>query len=339
VGEPRLGLEPLQPGPDGRLAQAKFCVYDSPLSEFSVMGFEYGYALSDPNMLVIWEAQFGDFVNGAQVIIDQFLTSAELKWDRWSGLVLLLPHGYEGQGPEHSSARLERFLKACADDNIEVCYPTTGAQTFHMLRRQVRRAFRKPLVVMTPKSLIRTPTSQIAELTRGRFMEILDDPRFVDSSQGENGSAKPKDDLKAVREIVLCTGKLYWELSKRRDEIGRKDIAIVRIEQLYPLHFELLKQVMARYPEVERVIWAQEEPRNMGAFHFINDKLRTDLRAVLPDGELHYVGRHTSASPATGSKRRHKAEQEQLLTEVIGPLEDDDEKAPDPDPKLVRASA
>jgi 2-oxoglutarate dehydrogenase E1 component len=332
VGEPRTGLEPLQPGPDGRLAQAKFCVYDSPLSEFSVMGFEYGYALSDPNMLVIWEAQFGDFVNGAQVIIDQFLTSAELKWDRWCGLVLLLPHGYEGQGPEHSSARLERFLKACADDNIEVCYPTTGAQTFHMLRRQVRRPFRKPLVVMTPKSLIRTPTSRIEELTRGRFMEMLDDPMF----QGD----KPEGDRGAVKQLILCSGKLYWELAKRREQVGRKDVAIVRIEQLYPFHTKLLNDVMSAYPNVERVCWAQEEPRNMGAFHFVADRLRTELRACLPDGEVHYIGRQASASPATGSKRRHKVEQERILTDAIGPLKDDDDKDADKSgPKLVRASA
>ena len=332
LGEPKTGLEPLQPGPDGRQAQAKFCVYDSPLSEFSVMGFEYGYALSDPNMLVLWEGQFGDFVNGAQVIIDQFLTSAELKWDRWSGLVLLLPHGYEGQGPEHSSARLERFLKACADDNIEVCYPTTGAQTFHMLRRQVRRPFRKPLVVMTPKSLIRTATSRIESLTRGRFMEILDDPMFLEGDQGEVGLEPSNGEPKDVREVVLCSGKVYWDLAKRRAAIGRKDLAIVRIEQIYPFHFDMLKGIMGRYPNVERVMWAQEEPRNMGAYQFVCDKIRTDLRSVLPDGELHYVGRHPSASPATGSKRRHKAEQEELLTAAVG-------AAPGAGPKLVRASA
>ncbi|OAB63107.1 hypothetical protein AY599_19305 [Leptolyngbya valderiana BDU 20041] len=344
VGEPGTGLEPLQPGPDGRLAQAKFCVYDSPLSEFSVMGFEYGYALSDPNMLVVWEAQFGDFVNGAQVIIDQFLTSAELKWDRWSGLVLLLPHGYEGQGPEHSSARLERFLKACADDNIEVCYPTTAAQTFHMLRRQVRRPFRKPLVVMTPKSLIRTPTSKIDELTRGRFMEILDDPRFAGDAASDNakdnGKKARKPDPAAVREVLLCSGKIYWELAERREAIGREDVAIVRVEQLYPLHNDLLRSVLGRYAKAERVTWVQEEPRNMGAYHFIADKLRQNLGDLLPDGDVRYIGRKASASPATGSKRRHKAEQEQLIAEAIGPLDKDDEgQANKQGPKLVRASA
>ncbi len=346
VGEPGTSLEPLRPGPDGRLAQAKFCVYDSPLSEFSVMGFEYGYALSDPNMLVVWEAQFGDFVNGAQVIIDQFLTSAELKWDRWCGLVLLLPHGYEGQGPEHSSARLERFLKACADDNIEVCYPTTAAQTFHMFRRQVRRPFRKPLVVMTPKSLIRTNTSTIEELTRGRFMEILDDPRFAgdtkaNNPKADNGKKAKKPDPKAVREIVLCSGKVYWDLANRRDEIGRSDVAIVRVEQLYPLHNDMLRQVLAKYPKAERVTWAQEEPRNMGAFLFIADKLRTHLGDLLPGGDVRYVGRKASASPATGSKRRHKAEQEKLISEAIGPLDKDDDKHADDatGPKLVRQSA
>ncbi len=318
LGEPGTDLEPLQPGPDGRHAQAKFCVYDSPLSEFGIMGFEYGYALSDPNMLVIWEAQFGDFVNGAQVIIDQFLTSAELKWDRWSGLVLLLPHGYEGQGPEHSSARLERFLEACAEDNVAVCYQATAAQVFHMFRRQVRRPFRKPLVVMTPKSLIRTNTSKIEELTRGRFMEILDDPRFLaetpSKSAKANGKAGAKPDPKAVKEIVLCSGKIYWDLAERRDALGRKDVAIIRVEQLYPLHQGLLRQVLERYPKATRVSWAQEEPRNMGAFMFIADKIRTNMLDLLPGGELQYVGRKASASPATGSKRRHKIEQEKIIS-------------------------
>ena len=331
IGEPGTGLEPLQPDGKGRPAQAKFCVYDSPLSEFSVLGFEYGYALSDPNMLVIWEAQFGDFVNGAQVIIDQFITSAELKWDRWSGLVMLLPHGYEGQGPEHSSARLERFLEACADDNIEVCYPTTAAQTFHMLRRQVKRPFRKPLVVMTPKSLVRTPTSKIEELTRGRFMEVLDDPTMLEGGRG---------DPKAIRDIVLCTGKIYWELAERREAIGRRDVAIIRVEQLYPLHHDLLRAILERYPNATRAIWAQEEPRNMGAFQFIEDKLRHSMPDVLPNGELQYVGRKASASPATGSKRRHKVEQEALISEAIGPLpKEGDEQADAQGPKLVRASA
>lgn len=340
VGESGTDLEPLRPGPDGRLAQAKFCVYDSPLSEFGIMGFEYGYALSDPNMLVIWEAQFGDFVNGAQVIIDQFLTSAELKWDRWCGLVLLLPHGYEGQGPEHSSARLERFLEACADDNMEVCYPTTAAQTFHMFRRQVRRPFRKPLVVMTPKSLIRTSTSKIEELTRGRYMEVLDDPRFASDASSDNGTKGKAPDPKAVREVVLCSGKVYWDLAARRDEIGRSDVAIVRVEQLYPLHTDMLRKVLEQYPKAERVTWAQEEPRNMGAFMFIADKLRTHLADLLPGGDVRYVGRKASASPATGSKRRHKAEQEQLISEAIGPLgKDDNKKAEATGPKLVRASA
>ncbi|GIW74000.1 MAG: 2-oxoglutarate dehydrogenase subunit E1 [Phycisphaerales bacterium] len=345
LGEPGTAIEPLQPGPDGRLAQAKFCVYDSPLSEFSVMGFEYGYALTDPNMLVLWEAQFGDFVNGAQVIIDQFLASAEQKWDRWCGLVLLLPHGYEGQGPEHSSARMERFLELCADENMEVCYPSTAAQAFHMFRRQVRRPYRKPLVVMTPKSLIRTPTSHIEELTRGRFMEILDDPCFLDPA-----GPKGKDDDKArpaahdpaqVREVVLCTGKIYWELDERRRALGRQDVALVRVEQLYPLHKAMLAGVLARYDKAQRIVWVQEEPRNMGAYLFMDDAMRRDLRGSLPDGQLHYIGRKASASPATGSKRRHKIEQEQIISQAIGPLDEDDRsQAKDPaGPKLVRQSA
>ncbi|MEO1008166.1 MAG: 2-oxoglutarate dehydrogenase E1 component [Planctomycetota bacterium] len=328
LGEPGTDLEPGETDDKGRIAQAKFCVYDSPLSEFSVMGFEYGYALSDPNMLVIWEAQFGDFVNGAQVIIDQFLTSAEVKWDRWCGLTLFLPHGYEGQGPEHSSARLERFLEACADDNVEVVYPSTAAQTFHMLRRQVRRPFRKPLVVMTPKSLIRTPTSTIDELVTGRFQEIIDDPAFVDGG-----------DPSGVRDVLLCTGKLYWELQARRDELDRKDVAIVRIEQLYPLHTELLEQLIERYANRERVIWVQEEPRNMGAHLHVSDAIRTRIGGVLPNGELGYIGRLPSASPATGSKRRHKDEQESIVAEAVGPAPAEEDAQGEHKPKLVRASA
>jgi len=331
VGEPGGGVEAGQPGPDGRPSQAKFCVYDSPLSEFGVLGFEYGYALSDPDMLVVWEAQFGDFVNGAQVIIDQFLTSAELKWDRWCGLVLLLPHGYEGQGPEHSSARLERFLEACADDNMEVVYPSTAAQTFHMLRRQVKRPFRKPLVVMTPKSLIRTPTSDIAELTTGGFQCVLDDPAFASESAG--------GDRAKVRDVVLCSGKLYWELDERREATGRSDLALVRVEQLYPLHADRLGEVIGQYAKCERVVWAQEEPRNMGAYRFMADKLRSQLADVLPGGELHYCGRAASASPATGSKRRHKIEQETILRDAVGARPDQDDASEGRGPELVRASA
>ena len=293
---------------EGVIRQAKFCIYDSPLSEFAVMGFEYGFSLAAPDMLTLWEAQFGDFVNGAQVVIDQFIASAEAKWQRWSGLVLLLPHGYEGQGPEHSSARLERFLKLCGQNNMQVCYPTTPGQYFHMLRRQVKRAFRKPLIVMTPKSLLRSPTatSKIAELTSGTFREVLDDPAFAEASAA---------DRKKVRRLVLCSGKVYYDLAKRRDDIGRDDIAIARIEQLYPLHEQAIEDLVESYPGAE-LIWAQEEPKNMGAWGHMCLTLKERFGWDLP-----YAGRRAGASPATGSPRQHLAELEQLLSEAVGSKE------------------
>lgn len=286
-------------GADGRPRQARLCVHDSPLSEVSVLGYEYGYSLADPNMLVCWEAQFGDFANGAQVIIDQYLASAELKWERWSGLVVLLPHGYEGAGPEHSSARLERFLQLGADDNMQVVNPTTGAQIFHLLRRQVKRKFRKPLIVLTPKSMLRVPTSRFEDLTSGSFQEIIDDPSMV------TPAARSK-----VTRVILCSGKLYFELAERRDVLSRKDVAIVRVEQLFPLHRERLDALLARYPKGVERIWAQEEPRNMGAYFFMRDELGEPLT---------YIGRDPSASPAVGSKSRHKQQQEDILTRAIGP--------------------
>ena len=289
---------------DGRSKQARFCVYDSPLSEFAVLGFEYGYSLSDPNMLVMWEAQFGDFANGAQTIIDQYIASAEIKWSRWSGLTLLLPHGYEGAGPEHSSARLERFLSLCADDNIQVVNPTTGAQIFHLLRRQVKRTYRKPLVVMSPKSLLRTPTSTIDELSSGAFREIIDDPFF-------EGSQAP--DRRNVKRVIFCTGKVYFELAERRKALGRTDIALVRIEQLYPFHAQLARKVISHFPKSAEMVWAQEEPRNAGAYIFIADVFRTQLNV-----ELTYIGRDASATPAAGSKSADKRQQESVLTRAIG---------------------
>ena len=282
-------------------AQAGFTIFDSPLSEYGVLGFEYGYSLAEPNHLVIWEAQFGDFVNGAQVVIDQFIASAELKWQRWSGLVLLLPHGYEGAGPEHSSARLERFLKLCGDSNLQVCYPTTAAQTFHMLRRQVTRSFRKPLVVMSPKSMLRVPTSHISELTTGGFEEILDDPHVESASK--------------VERVVLCTGKLYHELHERRVARSDTKTAIVRIEQIYPFHAERMREILSKYGNRSELVFAQEEPRNSGAFLFVSDRLRTSCDV----DTIRYVGRPESASPATGSKKRDRAEQERILTDAIGP--------------------
>lgn len=292
-------------GPDGRTTQARFCVYDSPLSEYSVMGFDYGYSMADPHMLVCWEAQFGDFCNTAQVMIDQYLASAEIKWDRWSGLVLLLPHGYEGAGPEHSSARLERFLQLCAGDNMQVVYPSTGAQIFHLLRRQVKRNFRKPLIVMTPKSMLRPQTSRMDELVHGRFCEVLDDPWFEAN----------KDKRKAVSRVILCSGKVYHELAARREEIGRRDTAIVRIEQLYPLHAGMLSEVDGRYPAKAERLWVQEEPRNAGAYLFVDDLWRNQMGRP----GLRYIGREASPTPAVGDTHISDEQREVFMTAAIGP--------------------
>jgi 2-oxoglutarate dehydrogenase E1 component len=296
-------------GTDGRPRQAQLCVYDSPLSEQAIVGFEYGYSLADPNMLVMWEAQFGDFGNGAQVIIDQFIATAEAKWERWSGLTMLLPHGYEGQGPEHSSARIERFLKLCGGNNIQVVYPTTAGQCFHMFRRQLKRPFRKPLVVFTPKSMLRVPTSTIDELTSGHFREFLDDPAFTRLGQ----------DRSKVKRVILCCGKLYHELAERRDLIGRKDVAIIRIEQLYPFHADMLKEILGGYPKGAELCYVQEEPRNMAGHLFVCDHLLTKLGIERPT----FIGRPPSASPAVGSKRVHKIEQEQIISTAIGPKPED----------------
>ncbi len=274
--------------------QAAFDVYDSSLSEAAVLGFEFGYSMDDPETLVMWEAQFGDFVNGAQVIIDQFLTSCESKWNRSSGLVLLLPHAYEGQGPEHSSARLERFLQMCAEDNIQVAYPTTPAQYFHLLRRQVKRNFRKPLVVMTPKSLLRLPAamSPVAEFTTGHFSEVLDD-----------AAANPE----LVTRVLLCSGKVYYDLARKRDELKTMGVAIVRLEQLYPWPEEQLAAVFARYRRCREWVWVQEESQNMGGWSFAEPRLRA-MRFP-----FEYVGRDASASPATGSHHVHQREQALLV--------------------------
>jgi 2-oxoglutarate dehydrogenase E1 component len=284
--------------------QAHMCVYDSPLSEASVVGIDYGYSLADPSMLVMWEAQFGDFVNGAQVIIDQFIASAEAKWERWSGLVMLLPHGYEGAGPEHSSGRMERFLKLCAGNNMQIVHPSTGPQIFHLLRRQAKQNFRKPLIVFTPKSMLRVVTGTTDELTSGQFYELMDDRKF--ESGGDRGK---------VRRVVLCAGKFYHELAARRDEIGCDDIAIIRIEQLYPFHADLCREILSRYPKKAEIVFAQEEPRNAGGGVFILDRLRTELGI-----DAKYIGRSASPTPAVGSKRVHKQEQHELIDDVIGPL-------------------
>ncbi len=297
------GLDGLPGGGDGT-GQARLHVYDSPLSEAAVLAFDYGYSLSSPNILVMWEAQFGDFANGAQVIIDQYLASAEMKWERWSGLTLLLPHGYEGAGPEHSSCRIERFLQLCGNDNMQVCYPSTAAQAFHMLRRQVKSSFRKPLIVATPKSMLRVPTSSIEELTKGTFEHLLDDPMF---SGGRDRSA--------VKRVLFCSGKFYHEMAARREAIGRTDTAIVRVEQFYPFNASQARSILAKYPASASISWAQEEPRNAGGYLYMTDVFRTAL-----ERDLGYIGRPTSSSPATGSKHHHKDQQEALLSQAIGPL-------------------
>jgi 2-oxoglutarate dehydrogenase E1 component len=286
----------------------RFEVRDSPLSEFGVLGFEYGYALSDPRTLVLWEAQFGDFANGAQVIIDQFIASGESKWLRANGLVLLLPHGYEGQGPEHSSARPERFLQLCAEDNMQVAYCTTPANYFHILRRQMHRPFRKPLVIMTPKSLLRhkQAVSAAADFTGdSHFMRILSDLN------------PPRDE--DVRRLVLCTGKVAYELMDARDQAGDGRTAIVRLEQLYPFPSEPLIVRLQRMKNLEEVVWAQEEPKNQGFWNFVEGRIEKCLKkAGTAPARPVYAGRAASASPATGLAKRHAAEQAALIAEALG---------------------
>jgi 2-oxoglutarate dehydrogenase E1 component len=300
TGEPYAPLSRIAEGP------ARFDVYNSPLSEAGVLGFEFGYALDYPDALVIWEAQFGDFLNGAQVIVDQFLTSSEDKWHRLCSLVLFLPHGYEGQGPEHSSARIERFLQNSAEDNIQVCNLTTPAQLFHALRRQVNRPWRKPLVIATPKSLLRVattakgprPVSTIDDLANGRFQRVIGDD-----------TVDPSD----VKKILLCSGKVYYDLAQTRELRGLKDVAIVRLEQLYPLNKEL-PQALAAYKDGTKLVWVQEEPINYGAWYFINANLPQIIGGRFP---LSVVGRNPSASPATGSKASHLFEQKRMIDEAF----------------------
>jgi len=278
---------------------AAFRAYDSLLSEAAVVGFEYGYSLEAPETLTIWEAQFGDFCNGAQVVIDQFIVSGETKWGRASGLVMLLPHGYEGHGAEHSSARPERFLQLCAGNNLQVVFPSTPAQYFHLLRRQARQPFRKPLIVLTPKSLLRNPScqSRLEEFTGGWFRELLP------------SSAEPEK----VEAVLVCSGKLYFELAERRLRDGREDTAIIRIEQLYPLRLDLLREELGRFRNARSFTWVQEEPRNMGAWSHIRPHL-----AEILGTEPRYAGRPENAAPAVGSARLHRQEQEQVLVQAFG---------------------
>ncbi|HVJ92351.1 MAG TPA: 2-oxoglutarate dehydrogenase E1 component [Labilithrix sp.] len=286
--------------PLANLGPGTFEVHDSSLSEAGVLGFEYGYSLDRPEALVIWEAQFGDFANGAQVIVDQFIVSAEDKWLRLSGLVLLLPHGYEGQGPEHSSARVERFLQLAASDNIQVCNLTTPAQLFHALRRQVLRPWRKPLVIFSPKSLLRhkEAVSTTDDLVTGKFQRVIGD-RDTDPTK--------------VKRVLLCSGKVYYDLLDARRKLGRDDVAIIRLEQLYPINDEL-SAVLSAYPDGTRLVWVQEEPRNMGAWYYMNANLTSIIGDRLP---LSVVSRPAAASPATGSKASHDLEQQRLIAEAL----------------------
>src|SRR5690606_23006734 len=282
---PYCGLDNIQEG------QKKFHIYNSLLSEFGVLGFEYGYAMATPQALVLWEAQFGDFANGAQVMIDQFISSAESKWQRMNGLVMLLPHGYEGQGPEHSNARPERFLQLSAEYNMIVANPTTPSNFFHLLRRQVAWPFRKPCVVMSPKSLLRHPSviSPVAEVTSGTFREVIDDA---------NATAKN------VTRLLLCSGKVYYDLLENQQKKKIKDTAIVRIEQLHPFPEKQVKAILKKYKNA-KIVWVQEEPSNMGYWWYV-------LR-VMPKVDIELVSRKASASPSTGYSKIHKIEQEKII--------------------------
>lgn len=294
---------PLQHVAEG---QAPFEVIDSILSEEAVLGFEYGYASADPNTLVIWEAQFGDFVNGAQVVIDQFIASGEVKWGRANGLTLMLPHGYEGQGPEHSSARLERFMQLAADNNMQVCQPTTASQIFHVLRRQQVRMFRKPLVLMTPKSLLRNKdaTSPLSEFTKGEFRTVISE---------QNAAIEASK----VKRIIACSGKVYYDLVKRREEKKTHDVAIIRVEQLYPFPHKAFAAEIKRYPNATDLVWCQDEPQNQGAWFFVQHYIHENM---VEGQKLGYAGRPASASPAVGYAHLHQEQQKALLDQAFGKL-------------------
>jgi len=281
---------------------ARFEVFDSSLSEEGVLGFEYGYTVVAKDALVLWEAQFGDFGNGAQTIIDQYIAASEDKWKQTSRLGMLLPHGYEGQGPEHSSARLERYLQLCAENNLQVCYPTTPAQYFHLLRRQVRPGMERPLVVMTPKSLLRLPAaaSSIDDLANGGFQPLIDDAEI--------------NDRDAVKRVVLCSGKVYYDLADARRKTEDRSVAVVRLEQFYPFPLQAIREMLARYPNASELVWAQEEPQNMGGWTFVQERLENLLSNCQ---RPRYVGRSASASPATGSYSIHQKEQSALVTEAL----------------------
>jgi 2-oxoglutarate dehydrogenase E1 component len=286
--------------------QAPFTVIDSILSEEAVLGFEYGYAAAEPNTLTIWEAQFGDFANGAQVVIDQFIASGEVKWGRVNGLVMMLPHGYEGQGPEHSSARLERFMQLCADTNMQVIQPTTAAQIFHVLRRQMIRQFRKPLILMTPKSLLRNKeaASPLIEFTKGAFQTVI-------------GERDESIDPKKVTRIIMCSGKVYYDLAKARADKSIGDVAIIRIEQLYPFPHKAVSAEMKKYPALEEVVWCQDEPQNQGAWFFIQHNILENMSEGM---RMAYAGRPASASPAVGYAHLHQEQQKSLINAAFAKL-------------------
>ena len=282
--------------------QGRFEVFDSSLSEAGVLGFEYGYSVVAHDALVMWEAQFGDFNNVAQSIIDQYIAASEDKWKQTSRLTLLLPHAYEGQGPEHSSARLERYLQLCAENNLQVCYPSTPAQYFHLLRRQVRPSFERPLIVMTPKSLLRLPAagSSLEQLTSGGFKPLIDDAEHKNAA--------------TVERIALCSGKVFYDLDEARKKSGEDRVALIRFEQFYPFPLRALTETLARYPNVKELVWCQEEPRNMGGWTFMESRLEN----LLPRCERpRYVGRAASASPATGNYAIHVEEQERFVAEAL----------------------
>ena len=279
---------------------------DSILSEEAVLGFEYGYAAAEPNTLTIWEAQFGDFANGAQVVIDQFIASGEVKWGRVNGLTLMLPHGYEGQGPEHSSARVERFMQLAADNNMQICQPTSASQIFHLLRRQMVRQFRKPLIIFTPKSLLRNKdaTSPMGEFTRGEFKTVIPE-------QNADIAADK------VKRIVACSGKVYYDLMKKREEKKITDVALIRVEQLYPFPHKAFSAEIKRYPNAAEVVWCQDEPQNQGAWFFVQHYIHENM---LDGQKLGYAGRAASASPAVGYAHLHQEQLKALLDQAFGKL-------------------
>jgi 2-oxoglutarate dehydrogenase E1 component len=295
--------------------QKKFEVIDSLLSELAVLGFEYGYSLSEPETLVLWEAQFGDFANGAQVIIDQFITSSESKWGRASGLVMLLPHGYEGQGPEHSSARLERFLQLCAGENIQVVNCTTPSNYFHVLRRQMHREFRKPLIIMTPKSLLRHKRciSNISEfISKSSFHRVLEDDAYIK----ENNLITLKKDNK-IKKVVMCSGKIYYDLIEEREKTNNDNIVFIRLEQLYPFPAKTLAKVLKKYKKA-KFIWCQEEPKNMGAWNTVKNYIERTLEMInFKDINIKFVGRSASSTTATGNANKHLAQQKEILEKIF----------------------